>query len=131
MKVWGINERAVIAIVRAVSHNNYEGNLVFKRSPEKDGRGIYFTLTVVKASEPGGVRSANGRKVCAACWHCHRDVMRTIFALNPHARIKTGMVDYRDVQDFEDSYRATGFEVKGLGDRTQPLYYHDACECVE
>ena len=130
MKVWGINERAVIAIVRAVSHNNYERNLVFKRSPEKDGRGIYFTLTVVKASGPGGVRSASGRKVCAACWHCHRDVMRLIFALNSIARVKTGIANYGGRSDFENNHRVTGLAVKGFGTHGRfPFYYKNACEC--
>lgn len=132
MKVWGIKSvTSIMDVVHTVSRERYNGNLMFKRLPElmghTDRSPIRFTLTVKRAANPGGRISASGRKVCAACWHCHRDVMRAIFAINPHARIKSSLADYRSKEHFEDTFYATGYT--NCGSMMAPLNAMDACAC--
>jgi hypothetical protein len=127
MQVWNVSADCIGHVVQAVSSANYDGNLIFKRLPETVGRAVRFTLTVRKAADPGGRRSNTGRKVCAACWHCHRDVMAAIMAIVPNARIKTAQADYRGREDFDDKFESTGHT--NCGSTMEPLDYRDSCEC--
>jgi hypothetical protein len=128
MKVWNVSADCIGHVVQAVSSANYDGNLIFKRLPERSGRAVLFTLTVRRAADPGGRRSNTGRKICAACWHCHRDVMAAIFAIVPDARIKTGWADYRGREDFNEKFDDTGNT--NCGSVMEPLDYRDSCECA-
>jgi hypothetical protein len=131
MKVWGISTDTAWDILRAVSRERYSGNLAFKRLPELTGHTerspIRFTLTVKRAANPGGRVSASGRRVAAACWHCHRDVMKMIFAINPNARIKTTLADYRGRSNFELTFDRTGYS--NCGSMAEPFNIMDACHC--
>ncbi len=127
MKAWNVSAECVEHVVRAVSVELYDGNLCFKRPPEQYGKAVRFTLTVRKASLPGGRRSNTGRKIWAACWHCHRDVMKALFAIRPDMRLKTAQADYRGLDDFEDSFESTSYI--NIGSVAAPLYYEHACEC--
>ena len=126
MKVWGVSENAVRRTIDLVSEEKYASNLVVKQGGP-DGRAFRFTLTVLKASKPGGRRGRNGRKIAAACWHCHRDVMKMIFALNPLARVKTRYSDYGGRSDFECNYPRSG--LVNVGWSFEPVCFADACEC--
>lgn len=126
MKAWGVTIEEVQAAVRVASIA-YEGNIVFKREAEKYGKAVRFTLTVKNSKKRGGRISPNGRRVCAACWHLHRDVMKAVFAVNPDARIKTAMADYKGLDDFNATYPATGRV--NIGSQMYPLYAKDACCC--
>jgi hypothetical protein len=128
MKVWNVSADCIGHVVQAVSAEKYGGNLIFKRLPETDGRAVRFTLTVRKAADPGGRRSNTGRKVCAACWHCHRDVMEAILTIVPNARIKTAQADYRGREDFDEKFEDTGDT--NCGSMMDPLAYADSCECA-
>jgi hypothetical protein len=129
MQVWNVSADCIGHVVAAVSSANYDGNLIFKRLPEMVGRSVSFTLTVQRAANPGGRRSHTGRKVCAACWHCHRDVMAAIMAIVPKARIKTAQADYRGREDFNDKFESTGYN--NCGSMMEPLDYRDSCECED
>ena len=72
----------------------------------------------------GGVR-----RIHAVCWHGHRDWMRALFALDPDARIKTAMADYRESDGFERVFPATGD--RNIGSQMHPLIYRDACYCAD
>ena len=137
MKIKGIDESALREAVRTASADLYDSNIVFKREPEWVGNYLHFTLTVIKASEPGGRRSHSGRRVAAACWHAHRDVMREIFLRAPDALLVTALARYEGAQCFEDSFEATGDRNIGSQARVEqlkcsgfmPLSMREACDC--
>ena len=127
MKLWNVSTDNLVRIVETVSDGHYDGNLIFKRAPERVGRAVSFTLTVAKSTDKGGRRSNTGRRIAAACWHAHRDVMSAIFAIFPDARLKTAKADYRDKDDFEVKFESTGHD--NIGSQFEPLTYCHACEC--
>ena len=126
MKVWGVTVEEVRAAV-PVASLAYNGNIVFKREPERDGRAVRFTLTVKDSGDKGSRRSASGRRIAACCWHGHRDVMLAIFATNPDARVKSALADYRGMVDFAEKYPATGRT--NIGSMFDPMDAEDACNC--
>ena len=127
MKVKGITEYDLRAIVHTVSCEMYEENLIFKREPERRGNFLFFTLTVRKSADAGGRRSHTGRRIAAACWHAHRDVMKEIFANNPDALLVTALARYEGRDDFNDKFEATGDT--NIGSMVQPLSMAEACDC--
>lgn len=129
MKVWNVPSGEIHRIVGDVSSRLYNENLTFKRLPEEIGLALSFTLTVHKSSGPGARRGERGRRIAAACWHAHRDVMVAIFTEYPDARIKTHQADYRGAEDFVAKFEATGNV--NIGSQMFPLYYVEACECIK
>ena len=129
MKLWNVPAGELIRIVTEVSTNRFDGNIVFKRVPEKAGQAVSFTLTVANSREKGGRRSHSGRRVCACCWHGHRDIMSAIFAAYPMCRLQTAQADYHGRTDFEESFEATGDT--NIGSQVAPMCYADACDCEE
>ena len=127
MRIKGITAATLHAIVREISTDLYAGNLIFKREPEASGRFLLFTLTVQKSADKGGRRSNTGRKIAAACWHAHRDVMRRIFEICPDALLITSLARYEGRADFLDTYPATGSI--NIGSIAAPFKIRDACEC--
>lgn len=63
----------------------------------------------------------------AACWHAYRDVMLAVFAINPDARIYTGLAKYRGLAGFLDHFPATAGE--NIGSMVQPAYMPELCDC--
>ena len=127
MKVKGITEQALRFAVESVSHLRYNGNIVFKREPDRKGNFLFFTLTVVNSRNKGGRRSHSGRRVAAACWHAHRDVMRAIFETAPDAILVTALARYEGAADFADKFEATGDT--NIGSAFNPLEMRYACDC--
>jgi len=129
MKIWGISVEEIETIVREVSTLLYDGNIIFKRAPECNGRATSFTLTVKDSKERGSRRSADGRRIAAACWHANKDVITAVFKTNPNARIKSAVADYKGIQDFVTKFPQTGDQ--NMGSAANPLAYRDACNCEE
>jgi hypothetical protein len=127
MKAWGVTIDEVRAAV-TVASTKYDGNIVFKREPEKEGKAVRFTLTVWNSRNPGSRMSPSGRRIAACCWHGHRDVMKAVFAINPDARIKTALADYRGLDDFDAKYEDTGRT--NIGSQMEPMDIEDACNCA-
>ena len=128
MLVWGLPKEAIVSAVQDVSLL-YNGNVMFKRQPETKGRAVRFTLTVKNSRDIGARVSHTGRRVCAACWHVHRDILDNLFGYCPTCRVKTAIADYRGVDDFLLSFPATGNV--NVGSRADPLYFKDACNCED
>ena len=130
MFVWGVTPTQLAKIVRTVSAKLYKGNIIFKSGPEMvNTKKMTFALTVKRSDQPGGRRSPSGRKVAAACWHAHRDIMQELFNQFPEARLKSMMADYRGKDEFEDNFPETAWV--NIGSEAQPCYSGDACECEE
>lgn len=130
MFVWGVTPTQLAKIVRTISADKYEGNVIFKNGPEMaSSKKMTFTLTVKRGAQPGGRRAPDGRKVAAACWHVHQDIMRELFSQFPQARLKSMMADYRGKEDFEDNFPETAWV--NIGSEANPCYSGDACGCEE
>lgn len=127
MKLWNVPIDEVTRIVTEVSDNHYNGNIRFKRAPERKGRAVAFTLTVADSRAKGGRIGHTGRRVCACCWHGHRDIMQALFEAYPDARLQSAIADYHGKDDFEASFEDTGDA--NIGSQFSPLYHRDACEC--
>jgi hypothetical protein len=66
------------------------------------------------------------------CWHGHRDFMRAVFAIEPGARITTGLrgsIDYQGSEDFEQKYQDTAW--LNIGAPIAPVAMCEACSCPE
>jgi hypothetical protein len=129
MKVWNVPAEELTRIVTTVSAERFDGNIRFKRTPDPVGRAVAFTLTVANSRGKGSRVGRGGRRICACCWHGHRDIMSAIFAEYPDARLQSAVADYRGRQDFEDSFEATGYA--NIGSQFEPLCHADACDCDE
>ena len=133
MKIWGITMEQVHQIVNDVSRDNYQNNLEIDQGglhspPRKIGKAIAFCLRVKDSKGPGhALVGPSQKRWVSACWHCHRDVCIAIFNLNPDARIKTAIADYRGKWDFNYSFPATGSY--NIGSVTSPVHMSHACEC--
>lgn len=127
MKIKGITETELRSIVAYVSRTLYGDNLVFKREPENSGNFLLFTLTVLKSKNPGGRRSNTGRRIAAACWHAHRDVMLAIFEQSPGALLVSALARYDGQADFLATFPSTGRI--NLGSIVKPLRADCACNC--
>jgi len=131
MKLWGVPKTELELIVKDISDNLYKGNVRFKRAPERNGMTdrspLIFTLTVIDSAKHGARRSKEGRRIAAACWHVHRDIIQAIFNAFSSVRLQTVMADYKGATEFELKYPETGY--KNIGSQFSPLYASEACEC--
>ena len=127
MKIKGIRIEQLINTVLDIGYEHYANNILFKRWPDRTGNFLNFTLTVRKSANAGGRRSATGRKVAAACWHAHRDIMAELFRINPQALLVTALTRYDGAADFYETFESTGDG--NIGSIAQPLAMRDACEC--
>lgn len=138
MKVWTTLDpaeiRQVAQSVGVKIHSDWAGSGI-----RKDGRAWNFRLAlnsdVPKVSKEAGYKYqrtstsgwADGRKVAAVCWHGHRDFMRAVFRLDPNARFKTAIADWKGSEDFEQRFAQTAFDNKGS--IMFPVFAKDACTC--
>ena len=127
MLAYSIPESAIERTVTEISESMYSGNLRIKRLERETRNAIRFTITVYDSRAPGGRISHTGRRVAAACWHAHRDVLQRLFDHFPDARIRTAVADYRGKSGFEQDFPATADN--NIGSMFQPMCYADACDC--
>ena len=116
---------AALAVVNA----RYAGNIKFK-TLEPKGKRISFTLTVIsstigkgkaKVTAPGASIGPNGRRIAAACWHCHGDFFDALFRVCPDAVVMSlGKVITKDGGNWQD------WNTGSLMDRVPAS---ECCEC--
>lgn len=118
---------------------NRRGDLCFVLRPNDDKYRAY-TVRYERVDDPGDLFEparkyrAQFRRKGAVCWHGHRDFMRAIFVHNPEASINTCLAQYRNAEDFEDKYEATGENgggPMGYGMVHGQVSYSRACRCSE
>ena len=140
MQLWGATQEDLATIVERVSAEQYGGNI--RVGEGMQGRWstqgsrvkrVLFGLRVNSSQGPGHRRSAGGlsqsKRMVAACWHAHRDVMAAIFDAFPDARLKTSLADYRGAGDFREAFPETYYS--NIGSMMFPCYMGDACDCDE
>jgi hypothetical protein len=116
-----VNSYAFEAIVVKVSHELYEGNIIVHPNAAS------LRLSVASSRGPGARRSHSGRRMAAACWHAHRDVLRELFSQYPHATVRTALATYRGREGFEDWFEMTG--ATNVGSIAEPQRMDEACDC--
>lgn len=126
------SEDTLKGIVRSVSDNVYDGNVIIDyiddRRTRKDGRVTYILkLRAASSKGLGARRAASGRRTVSVCWHAHRDVMRAIYAVDPSATIITMLATYDSASNFEATYGFTG--TVNVGSMVAPGNIRDLCDC--
>ena len=133
MKVWGITEeeaRQCASKVGIAIFNDWRGSGI-----DTVGRALQFRLglgddkMLYRRLSAMRWNDRPPRKVNAVCWHGHRDFMREVFKINPDARIKSAVADYRGSDDFERTFPGTGH--RNIDSQMYPTEMQDACVCEE
>lgn len=137
MIVTGISYAQFADIVERVSNDKYSGNIKVNDYQEFSGNRFRVTIRAKVSgaatlpagySAPGARRSWNDRRLTAACWHAHRDVLSAVFALNPDTKVYTAMARYIGRDGFEREYPATAY--RNIGSWMQPCTMLDCCDCA-
>jgi len=109
------------------TNERYEGNLIWKRSPERVGRRFRFTLTVKTSKGKGGRRGHSGRRIAAACYHAHGDFFDNLLEIQPEAFVLVAGAKGQKRIDIDGG----NWEDYNLGSNWRPLYASEACDCWE
>lgn len=114
------------AIEKANAAGGYELSFDFTSQ-----RGASFRGRIVPVSShvKGARRSASGRRICAACWHAHRDVLAALFDAVPAAKVSTAMAVYLGQLGFERQFPKTYWT--NVGSESMPATYGQLCDCEE
>ena len=128
MKLLNVTAYQLRMIVKVVSDDLYDGEILFEREPELKGKWLHFTLRTVSGKSPGARRSHTGRRLAKACWHVHRDMMRLLFDAFPDAELHTMLAQYNGRDGFLANFPNTG--AVNLGSIAVPLRADAACECA-
>lgn len=98
------------------------------------GNGGAFNARIVPDSsrDHGARRSADtpwrpGRRVKAACWHAHRDVLLALFDRKPDGRVQSAFADYQGRDDFRRKFPLTASH--NVGSQAYPQRICDLCSC--
>lgn len=133
MKLYGLTKEQVIQAIDKVSAERYGGNLKINHDAAIRGSAkrpcVQFRLQVKNSRLKGARRSGSGRRTVSACWHCHRDVMKELFAVNPDCKIVTALATYEHALDFQDKYQGTRH--KNIGSVNEPQTLQTSCDCKE
>lgn len=90
MYVSGLPLDAYRDIVKRVSEDQYDGNVIVRADARELGPHRFVGGLAVESSHgPGARRSWTARRTRAACWHVYRDVLAALFAQYPDAVVHT------------------------------------------
>lgn len=82
------NSKNVVKAVENVSKNLYDGNVLFRRYPEKLTKNVIrFTLKTKDATKLGSIVTKEGLKQPKASWDVHQDVMKELFKIEQKPNI--------------------------------------------
>lgn len=109
------------AVEKANEEQGYELEFVPAVS-SKETRPVGRIVPLTSDSH-GSRRSASGRRVKAASWEAHRDVMVNLFERCPKATIRTSIITYKGKEDFQAKFRATADH--NVGSQVYPAYIRD------
>lgn len=141
MIVSGVTPEQFIEAVEKAG-TQYDSNLraeIGQRYVRQDGTCQRFTARVVlrhtgfqlhgKGTDlaPGQRRSAQGRRINAACWHAYRDALQALFDAEPDAKVKTAFAKYYGAEQYSEKFPATGWA--NIGSMAQPVQFREACDC--
>ena len=117
-------------VTAAVAKANAEGDYsLYFDFTSASGRSFRGRILPASSHDKGARRAASGRRVKAACWHAHRDVMLALFDAVPEAKVSTALATYVGRQSFLEQYGAT--RSTNHGSMMAPASYGDLCDCEE
>ncbi len=125
MIILGVKPIDVESAVRVVSEVGYGGNIVIKSIGPKGSLSTSFTIQPRDSRLPGARRSGEGRRIKAACWHAHRDVLLEIFRNHPHAKLRSAVFKCDGLDEFLDRVNMTRYQ--NVGSQAVPAYPADLC----
>lgn len=106
MQVRGLQTYQAIPIVASVSDGLYDGNIDVRDWGDDSRSSCHFRLWATHAHGHGARMSASGRYAHAASWEAYRDVIRALLE-NGARSVRTGMMTYHSLADFEARHRET------------------------
>jgi len=102
-------------------NKQFDDNIKFKTLEQFSKNRVSFTLTVKDSSKLGAKRSAEGRRIAAACWHVHGYLFKYLFSTYPDIKISTlGKTMYSNSDNWQD---------QNVGSNFRPEMFSEACEC--
>lgn len=128
MKIWNVYDDEIRELVEEVGlrvHGDYGG-----RGIRRIGNAYQFRLRLGVRDEDGVRRfqrlDFRGRKIHGVCWHGHREFFFALYRRFPEARVKTGVISYRNRRHFLETYRETmGLTCNGW----QGVHREAGCVC--
>jgi hypothetical protein len=102
-------------------NEKFDNNIRFKRLEQKTKNTVIFTLTVNNSKKPGSRRSAEGRRIAAACWHVHGYFFEYLFLKYDNIKISAGPLTMRS--------NADNWQDRNIGSIMYPQMFSDACNC--
>lgn len=137
MKV-NLSTEQVREIIETVSKRDYDGNLIPNRLDDaSNSRTVWTEFTIrCRSSRDAGHKVSlssmpfNGkeRRLTAACWHAHRDVMQELFERYPDAKLTSGFAKYNGREDFLATVESTGY--LNIGSLAFPVQARESCDCA-
>src|SRR4029453_13777988 len=127
MIITGITAQELRDVVAKLNAESYGGNIVIENVAALSATGTRITakLGTNDSRAHGSRTSGSGRHGKYLCWHGFRDGYRACFAVNPDARIKSGVAVYKGPQHFEDTYESTADQ--NVGSIVSPAYMPELC----
>jgi len=115
MYVYGMDEKTLGEIAQTVGVNLHH--------IRKEGRALRFTL--LPASAKFRPRDKKGRKMNKVCFHGYTKFYEAVFRVQPEARIRTAVEDYKGVADFKARNAQVALVLRGPDERE----YAKTCDC--
>ena len=117
-------------ITYQVGAERYAGNLtVHQDAHELTGNRFRARVVACDSHGTGARTSASGRHGPYACWHAYRDVLATLFARDPAARVQTMHAIYCGRDGFAREYPPTALH--NLGSVVSPVTMPQLCDCPD
>ena len=114
------------AIAKVNADKGYDLEFAYTSGGGGNFRGRLLPTT---SHDKGARRTHSGRRLRAACWHAHRDVLHELFTQVPNAKVITAMATYIGMDGFNDWFAMTG--AVNSGSLAEPRRYDDLCDCEE
>jgi len=104
------SSRTVVKAVENVSATLYDGNVIFRKYPERYTKNVIrFTLRTKDATKAGSIVTKSGQRQPKTSWEVHQKVMDEIFKLSPKDNI---YVDTLYGRQFNTNPQANNVEVE-------------------
>lgn len=82
------SSKTIVTAVENVSNALYDGNVIFRKYPERITKNVLrFTLRTKDANKKGSMVTKSGQRQPKANWQVHQDVMDEIFKLSSKSNI--------------------------------------------
>lgn len=128
MKITNITIDQMEHCLKALNRE-YNNNIIWKRTHERHGKWLHFTLKAKDSKRKGARRSLKGKRTVAACWRVHWDFFDVVLTKYPNAIIiatigADSVKIYNDEGSIVNNWIGTD-----IGNYSNPLLFSEACGC--